>query len=72
MSKFKHTIEEKGDADALKIATFISSLAEKHNVDVDNIMMGFTNKDKKELYVWEWDAGRAMTEQFKALEIIYI
>lgn len=72
MSKFKHTIEEKADSKALNIADVISRLAEKHEVNVENIMIGFTNSDKKELYVWDWDAGRSMSEQFKTLEIIHL
>lgn len=72
MSKFKHTIEEKGDSKALNIADVISRLAEKHEVKVENIMIGFAHSDKKELYVWDWDAGRSMSEQFKTLEIVYL
>ena len=72
MSKFKHTIEEKADSKALNIADVISRLAEKHEVKAESIMIGFTHSDKKELYVWNWDAGRSMSEQFKTLEIIHL
>lgn len=72
MSKYKYTIEEKADSKALNIADVISRLAEKHEVKIENIMIGFTHSDKKELYVWDWDAGRSMSEQFKTLEIIHL
>lgn len=72
MSKFKHTIEQKGDNNTSNLADVISRLAEKHEVKVENIMIGFANSDKKELYVWDWDAGRSMSEQFKTLEIIHL
>ena len=72
MSKFKHTIEEKADIKALNTAELIIRLAEKHEVNVSNIMIGFTDEHKKELYVWDWDAGRAISLQFKALEIIHL
>ena len=72
MSKFKHIIEENADSNALNIADFISRLAEKHEVKVESIMIGFTHSDKKELYVWNWDAGRSISEQFKPLEILHL
>ena len=72
MSKYKHTIEEKADSKSLNIADVISRLAEKHEVKIENIMIGFIHSDKKELYVWDWDAGRSMSEQFKTLEIIHL
>jgi hypothetical protein len=70
MSKFKHTIEEKADGNVKNIADVISRLAVKHEVNVESIMVGFVCGDKKELYVWNWEPGRSMDEQFRVLEII--
>lgn len=72
MSKFKHTIEEKGGIKELNTAELICNLAKKHEVSVENIMVGFTDDTKKELYVWDWDAGRLLSMQFKTLEIIHL
>lgn len=70
MSKFKHIIEEKADIKALNTAELIIHLAEKHEVDVSNIMIGFNEFNKKKLYVWDWEDGRR--PEFKTLEIIYL
>jgi len=70
MSKFKVVIEEKADIKALNTAELLIHLAEKHEVDVSKIMIGFNDNAKKELYVWDWDGGRV--PNFKTLEIIYL
>ena len=64
------TIETKGDKEALSIANVISRLSKKHNVEAKNLMLGCIDSDCKELYVWDWDAGRSMSDQFRTLEII--
>ena len=64
------TIESKGDKEALIIANVISLLSKKHNVKSENLMLGCIDSGCKELYVWDWDAGRSMSDQFRTLEII--
>lgn len=55
-----------------KLAEFTSLLkdmSEEYNIPIDRLMVGIVNN---EIYLWDYDEGRAFNEKFKVLDSLTI
>jgi hypothetical protein len=49
------------------VTNFLNEQADKYKIDKDRIVVGIMQDN---LYVWDYDVGRAMSEQWRTKEVI--